>query len=387
LGASGNPIPKSNRQFFESRFGYDFSNVRVHTDAGAAKSAQSINAFAYTTGNNIIFNNGQYSPESESGKRLMAHELTHVVQQRNNVLPKLIQRDGPTGDPAQDDPSYRSPTYVQPGGPFDMNDNIFNFQLGPDGFKFGFPIPGAAPGADNAGITLICPSGQRHVYHTGDCCPVGRYNQSTDTCCDEGQVPGGGSCVDPSTLSGPPPTVPPPIPPGCDLAQLNLVTGQCCTPPMVPYLGQCVSQDVPPRPVPAQGLTGTFPAGTIDDFDIDAAGINSRQTAAYLSVLSLLRLTLRNCPATVITVNGFTDAPGTPEHNQQLAQSRAESVRFRLQLDLFNPASPIQPLILALGEGASNPVDTSAGAGYSARNRRVEVEMSMQCPPLSLAPH
>jgi hypothetical protein len=81
LGSSGQALPESSRQFFEPRFGQDFSNVRIHTDSVAAKSAQSINALAYTTGNNIVFNNGQYSPESDSGKRLMAHELTHVVQQ------------------------------------------------------------------------------------------------------------------------------------------------------------------------------------------------------------------------------------------------------------------------------------------------------------------
>ncbi|MDR6943343.1 eCIS core domain-containing protein [Mucilaginibacter pocheonensis] len=81
LGSSGQTLPESSRQFFEPRFGHDFSNVRIHTDSVAAKSAQSVNALAYTTGNNIVFNSGQYSPDSDGGKRLMAHELTHVMQQ------------------------------------------------------------------------------------------------------------------------------------------------------------------------------------------------------------------------------------------------------------------------------------------------------------------
>jgi hypothetical protein len=81
LGTSGQALPENSRQFFEPRFGQDFSNVHIHTDSIAVKSAQSINALAYTTGNNIVFNSGQYSPDSESGKKLMAHELTHVVQQ------------------------------------------------------------------------------------------------------------------------------------------------------------------------------------------------------------------------------------------------------------------------------------------------------------------
>jgi len=82
LGSSGQPLPDASRQFFEPRFGHDFSGVRIHNDSVAAKSAQSINALAYTTGNNIVFNEGQYAPGSDSGNRLLAHELTHVVQQR-----------------------------------------------------------------------------------------------------------------------------------------------------------------------------------------------------------------------------------------------------------------------------------------------------------------
>ena len=92
LGSSGQSLPNASRQFFESRFGHDFSDVRIHNDSVAAKSAQSVNALAYTSGNNIVFNSGQYSPESESGKRLMAHELTHVVQQGSAKQNGTVQR-------------------------------------------------------------------------------------------------------------------------------------------------------------------------------------------------------------------------------------------------------------------------------------------------------
>jgi hypothetical protein len=92
LSSGGQPLPNNVRNFYEPRFGYDFSNVKVHTDTVAAKSAQSINALAYTSGSNIVFNNGQYSPNTDSGKRLLGHELTHVVQQGNTIQPKTIQR-------------------------------------------------------------------------------------------------------------------------------------------------------------------------------------------------------------------------------------------------------------------------------------------------------
>ncbi|MGZ3835404.1 MAG: eCIS core domain-containing protein [Mucilaginibacter sp.] len=90
LGSLGQPLPETSRKFFEPRFGHDFSNVQIHADSVAAKSAHSINALAYTTGNNIVFNSGQYSPDSVAGKKLMAHELTHVVQQSGNT--NAVQR-------------------------------------------------------------------------------------------------------------------------------------------------------------------------------------------------------------------------------------------------------------------------------------------------------
>lgn len=81
LGNSGTPLPQKARNFFEPRMGYDFSNVRVHSDSKAAKSAQSINALAFTSGNNLVFNKDEYSFNTDKGKRLLAHELTHIAQQ------------------------------------------------------------------------------------------------------------------------------------------------------------------------------------------------------------------------------------------------------------------------------------------------------------------
>jgi LysM repeat protein len=84
LKGSGQPLSESTRRYFEPRFGYDFSGVRVHTDGEASETAKSINAKAFTTGKDVVFSANQYSPETDSGKRLLAHELTHVVQQKNH---------------------------------------------------------------------------------------------------------------------------------------------------------------------------------------------------------------------------------------------------------------------------------------------------------------
>jgi hypothetical protein len=69
----------------EPRFGHNFSNVRVHTDTKAAHSAWAVNALAYTVGRDIVFGKGQYAPKTSEGKRLMAHELTHTIQQGSEV--------------------------------------------------------------------------------------------------------------------------------------------------------------------------------------------------------------------------------------------------------------------------------------------------------------
>ncbi len=77
----GQPLDTATRAIVEPRFGRDFSNVRVHTDVGAARAAQQVNALAYTTGHDIVFGAGQYMPHTPDGRKLIAHELAHVVQQ------------------------------------------------------------------------------------------------------------------------------------------------------------------------------------------------------------------------------------------------------------------------------------------------------------------
>lgn len=90
LRSPGQPLDPATRGFMESRFGHDFSRVRVHRDGNAAESAKSIDALAYTSGNHIAFADGQYSLTTEGGKRLLAHELVHTMQQGNNILYRKI---------------------------------------------------------------------------------------------------------------------------------------------------------------------------------------------------------------------------------------------------------------------------------------------------------
>ncbi len=86
----GTPLDADTRAFMEPRFGHDFTRVRVHTGTAAADSAASLNARAYTVGHDIVFGSGEYRPRTAEGRRLLAHELTHVTQQQGETH---IRRD------------------------------------------------------------------------------------------------------------------------------------------------------------------------------------------------------------------------------------------------------------------------------------------------------
>jgi hypothetical protein len=97
IRGGGQPLPGSTRAFFEPRFGRDFSQVRVHTGAQVAESARAVNARAFTTGRDVVFGAGQYAPGTGEGRKLMAHELTHVVQQSGSDGIRLDQSDEKRG--------------------------------------------------------------------------------------------------------------------------------------------------------------------------------------------------------------------------------------------------------------------------------------------------
>ena len=113
LRSSGEPLEADTRRFFEGRFRHDFGAVRVHRDARAAESARAVYAQAYTVGHDIVFDSGRFAPQTETGRRLLAHELAHVVQQNArasamhravppaaSLAPVSLQRQGGGGSSA-----------------------------------------------------------------------------------------------------------------------------------------------------------------------------------------------------------------------------------------------------------------------------------------------
>jgi hypothetical protein len=116
LNSSGQPLDAATRTFFEPRFGHDFSKVRIHSGTQAAKSAQAVNALAYTAGRDVVFAAGQYAPHSTAGQRLLVHELTHVVQQRYASSPSGTLSMGPV-ESAHEDDAARAVGAIENGAP------------------------------------------------------------------------------------------------------------------------------------------------------------------------------------------------------------------------------------------------------------------------------
>jgi hypothetical protein len=110
----GQPLEDGVRAQMESAFDSDFSGVRVHTDAEADALSRGLGARAFTTGRDIFFRQGAYSPDNSSGRELLAHELTHVVQQRGGIQPRLAV--GPPGDKYEQEAEKTSQAWLQPEG-------------------------------------------------------------------------------------------------------------------------------------------------------------------------------------------------------------------------------------------------------------------------------
>ena len=110
IRGGGQPLPESVRAFFEPRFGRDLEEVRIHTSGNAEKTVRALNALAYTTAHDIVFRQGAYQPNRASGRRLLAHELTHVLQQtRDQRVENSITKVVSDYKTIQKRPDYTNP--------------------------------------------------------------------------------------------------------------------------------------------------------------------------------------------------------------------------------------------------------------------------------------
>ena len=112
LASSGQPLDAVTRSLMEPRFGHDFSRVRVHSGAAAKQSAQDLDARAYTVGYNIVFNSGGFAPRTDEGQRLLAHELTHVIQQSPSPQSLILMRTPNTPTDVSNKPPVPKPGHT-----------------------------------------------------------------------------------------------------------------------------------------------------------------------------------------------------------------------------------------------------------------------------------
>lgn len=127
----GSPMDTNTQQQMESGFGTDFSHVRIHTNSNSIQMNQGLGAQAFTNGSDVYFNQGKYQPKSSDGQHLLAHELTHVIQQRGNSLSK-VQRATCTNDPATAPSSGMSGCSTKTSRPSHPNSSL-NFNSGGSG--------------------------------------------------------------------------------------------------------------------------------------------------------------------------------------------------------------------------------------------------------------
>lgn len=338
LKVSGQPLPKSIRNYFEPRFGINFSKVRIHSDPKAADAAKSMNAKAFTIGNNVMFGKGQYSPETLSGKRLLIHELTHVVQQSTDTTLKI----------------QRQPVEVPGIGPLDVCvETPLGRACGSDAKSVCEKMP-SLPGcgfvckmlgcAEKPKEESICPPGfqpARSTQYKGQCCtgtiesersccPRERAAWMEWRCCaDDEIVSRQGRCIKSSAL--------PPLPPICPL-WWKTTTGKCCIPPLIPDGPVCVLPDKPQPPTPKPPVMPALPMEKEIFFKFDRPWPGETKSSSL--VVSATGNGLANFKSLVnemksdselrVQLVGRASPEGPEPYNFKLAARRAKLVKSAL---------------------------------------------------------
>ena len=130
--SGGSPMPDQTKTFMESRFGYDFSNVRIHSGNDAATMSRDLNAKAFTVSNHIYFNQGNFSPDTSEGKQLLAHELTHTLQQGGSaVRKKTVSAGAPEKSPNRNHSFIQCKLRAEPNATLPESNNVAETEIRP----------------------------------------------------------------------------------------------------------------------------------------------------------------------------------------------------------------------------------------------------------------
>lgn len=344
VNQGGVPLGAAERAYFEPRFGRDLSQVRIHTGSTAARAASGIGARAYTRGQDIAFAAGQYRPHALEGRRLLAHELAHVVQQEASERPGVKRQVVGEGLDLKLDTCI---TFPAPVG------EVCGQALAEACKKMPFiPACGlickAFDCSKPAAPTTICPPGWRVATSTGfagqcckggidnaeNCCPPDRISWMQDRCCPPGEVVVDNKCAKPST-----------VPTSLCLPGQSTLTGQCCIRPMVPQGLICAAPSPgpskpPPGPLPTIPQLGVLWTDEIhfrqnhpSDGEKDPASV---LTPAGMEELDAVLLWLKLSPDLDVRLTGRASSEGKPPYNQELAARRTRFVGAALAAKGFS---------------------------------------------------
>jgi hypothetical protein len=335
----GQPLPAAARARFESGLGFDLSDVRIHASSRAARAAADIHAQAFTIGSDIHFAAGHFAPGTASGDRLLAHELTHVVQQSGAA--DTVQRQtfpDPLGDLPESDVDCS--INLQAGKLRDFVNCCAKTPLGRgcskdviDGVcKIIKCDPEPPP-------ERLCPPGfkaGRTKEHKGQCCKEPVVAENDRVCCDPKNIvlnsvnprccPAG---TEPDVAKKNCVTPAPPVTP-CLPGQKNS-KGECCLLPTIPHGDKCVVPTPLPKPKPAPALVPLELFFQKDKPPLSGKGTiaNSLTDQGRANFTKLVAL-LESDAALKVQLVGKASPEGSDDYNLELGSRRAELIAAAL---------------------------------------------------------
>jgi outer membrane protein OmpA-like peptidoglycan-associated protein len=402
LRSPGQPLDAATRAFFEPRLGQDFSGVRVHNDVQASLSTREVKALAYTFRHDIAFRAGHYSPASESGKHLIAHELGHVL---NQTAGRAATQPAQIGLQPEDKPLIPMPVFDKfdpcliapnglPGPLSHLGGQKVCGETAKKVWDFLHPKGGGKPKVDCSLFIGFEPAASGELKgqcckgslrSKENCCPPERIALLDYRCCRDDETIQNNHCVKSSNLEPSPPQT------ECLPGEIRNLFGECCSPGQRAdrYGNPCPSStaDVPqPSYVPPLDTTGlrrpkpifkfgTIESTTIDHFDVDGATVPAGNADQLDHVAGLLQV-YRDVQ---IHVEGHTDSTFTHEHNKGLSNRRADAVKK----ELLARGIPGDRIVLKGFAEEHLLFPKERDAEEKSRNRRVEIWF--QIPPIRAA--
>ncbi len=395
LRSPGQPLDPNTREYMEPRFGHDFSQVRVHTDAKAEESARAVNALAYTVGRDVVFGTGQYALDMAGMSRLLAHELVHVVQQSKTPGAGPLAFDHPVS-PAECEADKVANGLNKVRVAETAQASV---QRQPDDTK----PHNVGPPLQELPLPPRCSIIWKDGKWSWKCEGIPKIGSTPDIPLDPRDIPGRIKDLLPKGSGGEPGggqrTFPVPPTPGSDLPP-NWLEDVCRRNPMSPLCIPLGKEKSPDQPKSADILAR--PIGVFWTTDVlfehdqpspKEGAPNGGMTADGTKAINTIVFLLNSDPTLQVRLIGHASSEGDTAHNLELSKRRARLVYQKLDEAklggrVINPIEPdgksegcrrLEPGVWACGELRATPKETRP------EERKVEVTF-LRNPPLPSGP-